>query len=141
MISKLKIIGLSILSIISGLFIGGLVNGAIVAISGSIIPYPKGYDNTTLEGFKETFHLLETKHFIMPFLAHAFGTFIGALIAALIGIKYKMMYALCIGSVFLFGGIYMVILVPSPVWFTILDLGLAYIPMAFLAAKIISSKK
>lgn len=110
-------------------------------ISGSIIPYPEGYDNSTPEKFKETFHLLESKHFIMPFLAHALGTFMGALIAGIIAIKYKIIIGLSIGSVFLFGGIIMILSVPSPTWFTILDLGFAYIPMGYLAAKIIRSKK
>lgn len=129
------------LAIIIGIFAGAFVNGGIIMISGSIISYPEGYDNSTPEKFKATFHLLETKHFIMPFLAHALGTFMGALIAGIIAIKHKIIIGLSIGSVFLFGGIIMILSVPSPTWFTILDLGLAYIPMGYLAGKIVQSKK
>lgn len=43
-----------------------------------------------------------------------------------------------VALVFLYGGISMVSQVPSPMWFTVLDLGLAYIPMAWLATKMSS---
>jgi hypothetical protein len=44
--------------------------------------------------------------------------------------------ALVIGLLFLLGGIASVFMLPSPVWFTAVDLILAYIPMAFLAGKL-----
>lgn len=40
-----------------------------------------------------------------------------------------------IGVVFLLGGISMVVMVPALTWFNILDLTCAYIPMAWLGAK------
>jgi hypothetical protein len=47
-----------------------------------------------------------------------------------------MKFALAIGCFFLIRGIINVILLPSPVWFTLTDLFLAYIPMAYLAGKL-----
>jgi hypothetical protein len=44
-----------------------------------------------------------------------------------------MIYAMGIGVFFLAGGIANVFLLPSPTWFTIVDLSLAYIPMAWIA--------
>ena len=38
-------------------------------------------------------------------------------------------------------GIMMVMMLPSPMWFTLVDLGLAYIPMAYLAGKLAVEKK
>jgi threonine/homoserine/homoserine lactone efflux protein len=32
-------------------------------------------------------------------------------------------------------------MVPSPTWFTVLDLGIAYLPMAYLGWKIVRNKK
>jgi hypothetical protein len=72
----------------------------------------------------------------MPFLAHAPGTFVGAFLAAKIGANHKMKFALAIGCFFLIGGIINVFLLPSPVWFTLIDLLLAYIPMAYLGGKL-----
>ena len=130
----------NILVVVVGIIIGSVVNMAIIMISGSIIPPPNGADVTTMEGLKASLHLFEPKHFIMPFLAHALGTFVGAFVAALIAANNKIKFAMVIGFVFLIGGISNVIMLPSPTWFTILDLGLAYIPMGYIAGKLVVKK-
>jgi hypothetical protein len=94
----------------------------IIMISGFVIPPPDGADVTTMEGLQEAMHLFEPKHFLMPFLAHALGTFIGAVLVAKIAANHKMKFALAIRCFFLIGGIINVILLPSPVWFTLTDL-------------------
>lgn len=124
------------LAVIAGIIIGSIVNMSIILISGSIIPPPKGADNTTMEGLKATMHLFEAKHFLFPFLAHAIGTFAGAITTALIAFNHKKKLALLIGAFFLFGGIVSVCSLPSPMWFTVVDLVFAYIPMAYLALKL-----
>lgn len=128
------------LSVVAGVIFGSVVNMGIITISGSIIPPPDGADVTTTEGLKEAMLLFQPKHFIMPFLAHALGTFAGALLAALIAVNHKMKFALSIGVFFLLGGIAGIFMLPSPIWYTILDLGGAYIPMAYFAGKIIEKK-
>ncbi|RZK19366.1 MAG: hypothetical protein EOO43_11790 [Flavobacterium sp.] len=125
----------NILAVIAGIVIGGLVNSAIIMISGSIIPPPNGVDITTEEGLKNSMHLFEPKHFIFPFLAHAIGTFVGAYIAARISTK-KVLFAMLIGAFFLIGGIWMVIILPSPIWYTVVDLAGAYLPVAYFAGRI-----
>jgi len=122
----------NILAVVAGLVIGSAVNMGIIMISGSIIPPPEGADVTTMEGLKAAMHLFEPKHFIFPFLAHALGTGIGALIATLIAANNKLMFALTIGVFFLFGGITNVYLLPAPLWYNMVDLVGAYIPMAWL---------
>ncbi|MBL7765067.1 MAG: hypothetical protein JNJ58_03165 [Chitinophagaceae bacterium] len=131
----------NILAVVAGIVIGGAVNMGIIMISSSIIPPPEGADLKTMEGLKASMHLMEPKHFLMPFLAHALGTFVGALITALIAAKNKMTYAIAIGGWFLLGGIVNIFLLPSPLWFTCTDLILAYIPMAYLGGKLIQVKK
>ena len=78
----------------------------------------------------------ELKYFIFPFLAHAIGTLSGAYIAAKFSDRHHMIFAICIGLFFLLGGITMVFILPAPVWFIIVDLFLAYIPMGWLGWKI-----
>lgn len=124
------------LAVIIGLFVGSIVNMSIILISGSIIPAPEGADNTTMEGLKQSMYLFKPKHFLFPFLAHAIGTFTGAVATALIAISNKKKLALVIGAFFLLGGIVSVCSLPSPMWFTIVDLVFAYIPMAYLALKL-----
>tara|TARA_R110002049_G_scaffold296540_3_gene484714 strand:+ start:1855 stop:2265 length:411 start_codon:yes stop_codon:yes gene_type:complete len=126
----------NILAMVIGLFVGGTVNMGIITISGSIIPPPEGADTTTMEGLKAAMELFEIKHFIFPFLAHAIGTLVGALLASLIAVSHQLKLAMVIGIFFLIGGITMVLSVPSPLWFTIVDLGLAYIPMAWIGWRI-----
>jgi hypothetical protein len=131
----------NILAVAAGLISGSLINMGIIMVSGSIIPPPAGADLTTSEGLKASMHLFGPENFIFPFLAHALGTFAGAALAALIATSHKMKFALAIGVIFLLGGIYMVFILPSPLWFTFVDLLGAYIPMAFFAGKLISTKK
>ena len=125
----------NILAVILGLVIGSIVNGAIIQISGSIIPPPEGADLKTMEGLKASMHLFTPINFLMPWLAHALGTFVGALVAALIAANNKMKFAIAIGCVFLIGGMMAVYMLPAPMWFNIVDLALAYIPMGWLAGK------
>lgn len=130
----------NILAVIAGAVVGSLVNMGIIMVSGSIIPPPEGVDNTTVEGLKAGIHLFQPKHFLFPFLAHALGTFVGALVTAFIAKNRKLLFAMIIGVFFLAGGIGNVLMLPSPLWFTLVDLIGAYLPMAFLAAWIAKSK-
>lgn len=130
----------NILGVITGVLIGGILNMGIIMISGNIIAPPEGADMTTTEGLKAAMHLMEPKHFLMPFLAHALGTLLGAFVTATIVANHKMKFAIGVGTWFFLGGLSMVFMLPSPVWFTLTDLGLAYIPMAYLGA-ILAIKK
>jgi hypothetical protein len=130
----------NILAVVISLFIGGMVNISIVMFSSSVIAPPTGADLTTMEGLQAAMPLMETKHFLMPFLAHAFGTLVGAILAASMAVNYKMRFAMIIGICFLVGGIMNIFMLPSPVWFTIIDLGFAYIPMAYFGGKIVLRK-
>ncbi len=126
----------NILALIAGVVAGSIVNMGLVAISGSIIPPPEGVDPSNMESLKANMHLFEARHFIFPFLAHALGTLAGAFIVGLFAANFKLILALTIGIFFLIGGILMVLSVSSPLWFSILDLSLAYIPMAWLGRKL-----
>jgi len=72
----------------------------------------------------------------MPFLAHAPGTLAGALGGCLIAVTHRLPIALAIGVLFLCGGVAASFMIPAPAWFIALDLPLAYIPMAWLGARL-----
>lgn len=124
------------LAVIAGVFLGSVVNMIVIVSSGSIIPPPNGVDVTTMEGLRASMHLFEPKHFILPFLAHALGTFSGAYLTVRLVKSNWFVFAFAIGCYFLIGGIVNVILLPSPIGFTILDLGIAYLPMSYIAFKL-----
>ena len=126
----------NILAVLGGLIIGGIVNMAIVTYGGVFIEPPEGVNPNDIDSIKENIHLYTPIHFAIPFLAHALGTFVGAFIASYISVSHHFKFAIAIGSFYLFGGITMVMMLPSPMWFNILDLGFAYIPMGFFGWKL-----
>ncbi|RYG50848.1 MAG: hypothetical protein EOO01_09765 [Chitinophagaceae bacterium] len=130
----------NILAVVAGFIIGSLVNMGILMMSSSVIPPPAGVDVTTMEGLKAAMPLFEPKHFLFPFLAHAIGTLAGAYTAAKLAANHKMKFALGIGVLFLIGGIANVMMLPSPLWYSVIDIALAYLPMAYLGGKLGSSK-
>ncbi len=127
-----------ILAVVLGIVIGSLVNMALVSISGTVIPPPDGVDVTTAEGLKAGMHLFRPINFLFPFLAHALGTFAGALVAAWIAPNNKLTFAMVIAVFFFLGGLASIFMLPSPLWFTFVDLVFAYFPMAYFAKNIIS---
>ena len=131
----------NILAVVAGVIAGSIVNMGIIIVSTYIIPWPAGIDPMDPESIAEGMHLFETKHYIMPWLAHAIGTLVGAFTTAKLAANRKLILAMVIGIVFLVGGIQMVMSTPSPMTFTLLDLGLAYIPMAYLGAMFAGAKR
>ena len=119
------------------IILGGFVNIGIIILGGHLIAAPAGVDVTSMQSIKASLSLYEPKHFLMPFLAHALGTFVGAMVAVNIAKTHTRLFAFSIGIIFLAGGITNFFELPnSPVWFIVVDLVLAYLPTAYLAEKI-----
>jgi hypothetical protein len=131
----------NILAVIVGLFAGGAVNMAIITLFGNLIPPPEDATVTTMEGLNASIHLFEAKHFIGPFLAHATGTFIGALIVSILAASHKRSFAIGVSIFNFLGGLVMAISIEGPIWFEATDLIFAYIPMGLLAFSIVSKRK
>jgi hypothetical protein len=127
----------NVLAIIVGIVIGSVANMALVTISPLLIPPPAGVDLSSSGGWSKAIDILKPQHFIMPFMAHAVGTLVGAIVAYLIAASYKARFAYVIGVFFLCGGVAAGFMIPAPAWFIALDLLLAYLPMAWLATKIV----
>jgi hypothetical protein len=126
----------NVLAVIAGVVVGAVANMGVITLSGSIIPPPDGVNPADMESIAANMHLFKPIHFLMPFLAHALGSFVGALVAALIATSDKMKFALGLGAWTMIGGIMAATMIPSPTWFIVADLALAYIPTAFIAGKI-----
>ncbi len=126
----------NILAVLLGLVIGSIVNMGLIMISGSVLPPPAGVDNTTMEGLEASIHLFEPKHYLFPFLAHALGTLVGAMVALAICASHHKAFAYGVAGFFFLGGLMNVILLPAPLWFEAVDLILAYFPMAYIALRI-----
>ena len=130
--SKLK----NVLAVIVGVVVGSIANMILVTVGPYVIPPPDGVDVTDVESIKSSVHLFEFKHFIFPFLAHALGTLAGAYLAALIAASCRVAAAMVVGGFFLIGGIANAFMIGGPVVFYVVDLVGAYIPMAWIGARL-----
>lgn len=121
----------SILAIIFGWLAGSIINMGLIQTGHSVFPI-EGVDINDMEALASVMPTLGYEYFIFPFFAHAFGTLVGAFVAGLIAVKNKIKFSLVIGVLFLLGGIIMCCLLPGPIWFNVLDITIAFIPMAWL---------
>jgi hypothetical protein len=121
---------------ILGFVLGSVVNMALITVSSRVIPPPAGVDVSNVASMKASMHLYEAKHFLFPFLAHALGTFVGALVAFVVAGSRRATFAYTLGVLFLAGGITACFMIPAPAWFMALDLLVAYLPMAWLATQL-----
>ena len=131
----MKTIVRNILAIIIGWFIGSFVNMGLVETGHTLIPI-EGLDPNDMNALAKVMPTLSAKYFIFPFLAHALGALIGAIVAGWIAASHKMRFSLAIGALFLLGGIAVSFMLPAPIWFIACDIIIAYIPMAFIGGKI-----
>ena len=126
----------NIFAIIIGWFIGSAVNMGLIETGHTLIPI-EGLDPNDMKALAKVMPTLSAKFFIFPFLAHALGTLVGAIVAGSIATSHKMKFSLAIGVLFLLGGIVVSFMLPAPIWFIACDIIIAYIPMAFIGGKIV----
>ena len=138
--SKTGILIRNTAAVLAGLMAGGILNMALVSIGPRLISPPAGGDITTMEGLRSTINLFEPRHFIFPFLAHATGSLAGAWVAARLCATRPMSCALVVGAVFLIGGATMAFSLPEAVAFNVIDLAVAYLPMAWLGYRLSGRK-
>ena len=124
------------LAVIVGIIAGSVVNMALVVVGPAIIPPPDGVDVTNMESIRSSLHMFEFKHFVFPFLAHALGTLAGAYLAVVMSASRGMAAAMVVGGFFLIGGIINAVSIASPTLFAVVDLAGAYIPMAWIGARL-----
>lgn len=122
----------NILAVILGFVIGNVVNMLVITVGHAVMPPPAGFDGTSMNGVASTIHLLGPVDFIVPFLAHALGPLVGVLSAMFIAASSRKTIAIILGVLFLAGGIVANIMIPAPMWYRVVDVVFAYVPMAFL---------
>lgn len=126
----------NIAAVLGGIILGSLMNMALIYLGPMIIPPPEGADMTTTEGLKAAMPLLQPVHFIFPFLAHSAGTLAGAFLVAKSAATHHKILVMVVALFFLMGGIMATTMIPAPMWYILLDLSLAYLPMGWLGWKL-----
>ncbi len=125
----------NILAVIGGWIGGSIINMGLVKTGHMVFPI-EGVDPSDMEAMAAIMPTLEFEYFIFPFLAHSIGTLVGAAVAGLIAVNHKMKFSLAIGGLFLLGGIMVNYMLPGPLWFSVTDILIAYIPMAWMGGRI-----
>lgn len=126
----------NILAVVLGYIIGNVVNMLVISAGHAIMPPPAGFDGSSMDGVASTIHLLRPLDYIVPFLAHALGPLVGVLCAMFISASSRKPIAIGLGVLFLAGGIAANIMIPAPMWYRVVDVVFAYVPMAFLGWKL-----
>jgi len=124
-----------ILAVALGWVSGAALNYSLIQVGHQYYRI-EGVNLNDMDQLAEAMPLLDWQFFIFPFLAHALGTLVGAFVAGLITPSKKMVFSLVIGVFFLLGGIMVNMMLPGPIWFTLTDLLLAYLPMAWMGGKV-----
>ena len=128
----------ALLGLVGGLLIGSMLNMGVLLISNFVIPFPEGVNPADANSIRDNIKLFETKHYIMPFLAHALGTLIGVFVAFKIIQMFRATkfiavgLALVIALLFLWGGLATSKSINSPETPMLVDAVLCYIPMAII---------
>lgn len=125
----------NILAVLFGWLSGSIINMGLIKTGHLVFPI-KDLDPNDMEALARVMPTLDFKYFIFPFLAHALGTLAGAILAGWIASSQKMKFSMGIGMLFLLGGIWANYMIKGPIWFTIADIALAYLPMAWIGGKI-----
>lgn len=125
----------NILWVCAGVILGMIVNGVIIFSQPYLIPLPEGFDVQSPASWNTNMHLLQPKHFILPWLAHAAGSFVGAALIVKWAKTSSAKLSYIVSLVFLVGGAMNFMSIHAPIWFIILDLVFAYLPMAWLAIR------
>jgi hypothetical protein len=124
----------NIIGLIVGYLAGSAVNFGLIMVNMALMP--AGTDFSTPEGVNAAMAHLGPINYAVVFFAHALGALVGGLVVSLIAVSHKITLALVIGVLFLCGGIYAAIVIDAPLWFEAVDILLAYIPFAWLGAKL-----
>ena len=125
----------NVLAVILGWIGGSAVNMGLIMIGHRVFPI-EGVDPNDMDAMAAVMPTLSIEYFIFPFLAHALGTLLGAILAGVIAASHKMIFSLAIGALFLIGGIMVNYMLPGPTWFAVADIVIAYIPMAWFGGKL-----
>lgn len=127
----------NILAVLAGLIAGGVVNMSLIQLGGMLMPPPEGVDVNDINSINAHIGEYSVAQLLAPFLAHALGALVGAFVVARLAVSRHMVLALLIGGLNLVGGAMAVSMIPnSPLWFNMLDLGVAYLPMAWLGGRL-----
>lgn len=108
-----------ILAVLVAMIATGIVVGLVQQIGNKMYPLPAG---TNPQNPDDIAKYVENAPFMAIFfviISYAAGALTGGFVSTLIAPDRKKIYAIIIGIIFLITSIYMMVTIPSPIWFWI----------------------
>ncbi|QEG00239.1 hypothetical protein Mal15_43090 [Stieleria maiorica] len=127
----------NVVAIVAGLVAGSMFNMALVSVSHVVYPLPDGIDSNDFEAFRTYVEDsgMPTGALLIVLAAHAGGSFVSGLVCGLIAKRNWYIAAGAMGILWMCGGISMLMMLPAPMWFAVVDT-ILYIPAALLGVKL-----
>lgn len=128
-----------ILAVPAGLFFGVLCISAIEKLGHYLFPRPEGMKADDMEALKQYVETAPLMALMFVIIGYAVGAFIAGFSSTKIARDGKKIYAVICGAIFLLQGIYMMYILPTPIWFWIL--GIAVWGLVLVGYKLALNKK
>ena len=122
------------LAVVVGILAGMALNMALIQFNSLVLfPMPPGTDMNNPEQFNAYIASLPQAAFFVVLLAHLSQSFVGAWVAARLGVSHRMTLAMIVGAISLISGVLAMTMIDGPKWL-IIELPL-YLVVAWLAGR------
>lgn len=112
----IKAIGRSVLAVLAGTVVAGVLIAAVEAVSSAIFPLPPGLDVHDYEAMRRHIDALPIGAFLFVLAAWAIGSFAGSWVAARLATRARVVHGLIVGALFLLAGVLNMLMIPHPWW-------------------------
>jgi MFS family permease len=111
-----------ILAVLGGVFFGVIAITLMEKLGQNLYPRPMGMKDNDMEALKQYVATAPFMALFFVILGYAAGAFVAGFIATKIAGDNKKTYAVICGVIFLLQGIYMMAVLPTPIWFWVLGI-------------------
>lgn len=125
----------TILAIVVGVVLGGLVVAMVEAVAHQVYPPPPGVDLSDPEVAREVLASAPIGALLMVAAAWALGSLAGGWVSARICNPHRLAPALIAGGILMAFGLLNLLVLPHPLWFWPVGL-IVFIPAAYLGGKL-----
>lgn len=128
-----RTVGRSVLAVVAGAFVAGLLIAGVESVSSMVYPLPPGLDLHDSEALRQHVEQLPLGAFLFVLAAWAIGTFAGSWVAARLAGRGKVGHGLAVGAIFLLAGLANLLMLPHPLWMWVGGI-LAFVVSSYLGA-------
>lgn len=111
-----------ILAVVAGLILGGISVGIVQKIGHSIYPMPKGMKSGDMVAMKDYVENAPFMALFFVIISYAVGALVSGFVSTKIANDNNKIYAIICGVIFVAQSIYMMSLLPTPIWFWVLGI-------------------